>query len=473
MKTTCSASPRTAKFVDYLRTSLTKEVYMRLCRLSRKEENNPVEPLNSTQDFKSIDKKVLGFLLKDIAKNGYCSAPQSVIASELECCPRTVASALKRLKDALVIYVLHRFNNSNFTYLNPFILQNWDWYTAFCKIFSYMPAPKIILGIGMLLSTNCNLAVASLKRTIRSTSCNLSKDKDLVLSLKQQQESLSKAPNGQVEKKVSGSMSDRFKDGQMDPELYKKVRGIALALNRRGANLSNDDALGLLAFDKVALDKASKAFKDAPKSSMQSVQGYFFGLCHRFQKELGKQKDAALVGYVSRCCLRILNENEEYLKLKVDEPEKVKSEDSPKREQSKVSYTEQVKKGIAEEKAKAEARKPHVDSVAAELEFAESQIAAYKAQPAMNDFQRAAMKGLENRVEYLRSLAAESGQISNTAKDVTLVDGTTPEGVQKVNPVADLNIISHTGETYDDEVPGSGECSTDAQTSFIPGAPLR
>lgn len=148
---------------------------------------------------------------------------------------RTVARAIASLKKMGLIVVRRRFNTSAFYNLSGFFSRN-DVLSILHKFFNQFPTK--LLHVTLLLS---NLATYS----------------EFVI--------------GNIYINLKGS-------SMVDEILVEKVRGIILALNKRGAKLTNGPGLDLFAFPEAVLDAAIDCMKYA---TPRHPRAFFFEKCRQ------------------------------------------------------------------------------------------------------------------------------------------------------------------------------------------------
>lgn len=238
-----------------------------------------------------------------------------------------------------MIYTTQRFNQSNFTYLNPYITQNYTWYSAFAKILVWIP--KLVLSVSLLSSCQAKEQNLSGNKSIFTTTTPL---------LERVSMGSSKGNFGGVGVGVDKKVSDMK---QFDAEKGHQCARIARALLKRGAQLTQDEIRNLLAYDKEILERVSKAMRET--KNIRNPSAFFFGLARKFQQESGIPLDWDTVQRVRHCGVRLVSDEEianpGLILAEYKEPDPKKgTSDNP-------SYSEQVRKSMAEEKAAADARK--------------------------------------------------------------------------------------------------------------------
>lgn len=291
-----------------------------------------------------------------------------------------------------------------------------------------------------------------------------------------------------------------YKGAHMSTELnHQLVRSIGLALNKRGSCMTNDETLNLFAFPSDVLEKVCHEMKNA--SGLNSPAAFFFGRCRNYTLESGRKPDWGRVNELRDSGYRVLSESEERVNNNGKE-----SKERPQREQAKVSYNDYIQQAQATaQKAQAQSlsvsqkyqirkwKEQREQALAANnqgwanaltqmiedienprVKSIEEQIAGWVQAVTDNatllegsPYKPMLMKIAQSNLEHLRSQLG-----SNTAKDITQSNVVVAPPSQKRNPVADLKVSAYTGESDEAMLHDSGECSPDAQTSFISGSAL-
>jgi hypothetical protein len=307
------------------------------------------DPNQLVASLSDKEKKILNYITYWLSNKGYCDSSIPQIASAVECGETTVSRALARFKDLKLIYVIQRFNLSNFTYLNPYITQNFTWYSAFAKILVWIP--QLVLSVSLLSSCGTNKGDLSGNKSIFTTTTPLLERVSMGSSTYAKATAdRSKGNFGGVGVGVDKKVSDMK---QFDAEKGHQCAKIARALLKRGAQLTQDEIRNLLAYDKEILERVSKAMRET--KNIRNPSAFFFGLARKFQQESGIPLDWDTVQRVRHCGVRLVSDEEianpGLILAEYKEPDPKKGTgDNP-------SYSEQVRKSMAEEKAAADARK--------------------------------------------------------------------------------------------------------------------
>jgi hypothetical protein len=366
---------------------------------------------------------------------------QETIAKRTGYSPRTVAIAVKELRDQGLISTQQRFNNS-LIYRLSILFQRPDWHSELWHWFKRFPA--LSLSIGMLIGSPSPTRLQS------------------SISIKIKESFLSPSYEG-----VSN------KERVVSEAKHETVRGICLALNKKGAFLPNDECLNLFAFPQEVLEKVCLEMKN--ETGVKYPAAFFFGQCRKYTLELGVKPDWSRCNSLRMGRYKVLEEGEERL-LKEYAEERVKKQsqfeverkESPKREHAKTSYGVQVKRSMEEERMKAEGRKQKVLSLDEEIASWEQSIAQFKANPLQtsSSLNQVMLTMAENKlrslVEERANLAAEKSLASESPDD--------RGRSQNVNPVADLRVSAKKGDGVEKDLFDSGQCSSDVETSYVQGS---
>ncbi len=413
---------------------------------------------------------VLSFLLESNINLKKLYFSQKTIGEAINKSARTVYEAINDLESVGLITTETRNYQTLIYTINP-ILFTANWHSELWHWFKRYPPLGHSLWVGLLFSTS-----QCFGKEVPTTDIKSGRREDVSLSLRS---SLSRNYKAFL---LSGSLSyDTVtnKGARVSTEAgHNLVRGIGLALNKRGSYMTNDETLNLFAFPTSVLERVCQEIKTA--TGLESPAAFFFGRCRHYTIESGVKPDWGRVHMLRESGYRVLSESEE--RKNVSNKEIGESKYTQKREQAKSPYMTQVKRTMEEERAKAEARRPRIESLEAEVEnFKRHNEAFRQANPNMTGIQLSVLKLGESRLASLeRELAEAKGiQISNTAKDSTLSNVVVAHGSQKVNPMANLNVSPQKrdtseakGESDGDVLHDQGECGTDAQTSFISGSAL-
>jgi hypothetical protein len=192
-----------------------------------------------------------------------------------------------------------------------------------------------------------------------------------------------------------------------------KIRGICLALKKRGAEISNDDALNMTAFNITVLERVITVMRTA--KNIQNVKAFFFGLCRKFTTEAGEVIDWQRVQMLTDKKVRLLNKSEEG---KDPQPEyqvplNAEQRGSQQRDERRLTYIDQVREIMGVEKKKAEERKaPVIKDVDAEIAtISKSLIEAEAMMNSGNEYAQYTVKALRDKLNHLLGIPEERVEI--------------------------------------------------------------
>ena len=322
---------------------------------------SPQTPPRDT--FASLPKApyaVFSFLLEEAVKYPSLYYAQETIAKAVGYkSARTANRAIKHLVKAGLVIAQYRPNKTSLYQINPILLTVPQWHNELYYWFKRYPAfvrtaiKTIPLALSLLFSPL--LAKCTTKNypdtDLVYQSTKLSSLRQ-ILSLKPPAVSYVGYPKGKIDaKKITESIVVE----QINYNKAKFARAIALALIKRGARLTNTEALGIMAFDETVLHKATAVMKQ--RSALQHPDRYFIGVCRKLTEETGGGLDRETVEYMRDNAVRLLTEAEETASLQQPEPSIV-FQGTQKREPRETSYNEQVKQRMQQEREASEARNP-------------------------------------------------------------------------------------------------------------------
>jgi hypothetical protein len=226
---------------------------------------------------------------------------------------------------------------------------------------------------------------------------------------------------------------------QVDPLKAKRVRGIALALNNRGAKLSNYEAIGLMAYDDAILDAASSKMRES--KGIRNPAAFFFGFCKQRTQETDCLPDWDMVRYMRDNSVRLLTPEEELTAAQVAVSDNAPRR-TPKREQCEQLYSEQIKQGQARERQAAEQRKPSHLKAERTVLLVESELAGWRAALAEQETKHRNIP----LWPYLRGVADKSiSRLEQELADLYQISNTIHEGVSGNGATAGTPIIACPG----------------------------
>lgn len=389
------------------------------------------ERLNET------DLDLLGTILDACCDLSTVFFSQKTIGKKIGRCRMTVSRSIKKLT---ALGLIHKFNRNYQTCLYTInkILLSPKWHKELYHWFRRYPAMIIPLAISLLFSPAAAKQGGCYTILSGSSGCLVFK-RHTTEGYPSGKPGMPAPPQTET-KKESNNVE------QINYRKAKKVRGIALALNKRGAKLSNYEAIGIMAYDDTALDLASARMRDS--KGLRNPAAFFLSLCKRHTQDLGCLPDWDMVRYMRDNAVRLLTPDEETAALLVTVSDNAMGSGPLKREPSEQTYSEQVKRGQAREQKAAEERKPAhlkgdrtVLSLEAELkgwkEAVAAQAAKHKDSPMQPFFNGMAL----NHVERLEKELRELFQFSNTAHDDSMDNSSTSVTPGIVSPGANLKMF--------------------------------
>lgn len=431
----------------HLQTHLTntKIDYMVFNGKSIKQQNDKTINHGPASIFQSLaenyQKLFLYALGKQTTHKDSCYATQDTIASDLGISPKTIQRGTHVLEDLGLFYVQRRIKESSVIVIPQLILQNEGWRGFLRGICAWIP--PVVLNLSLLSSSasTCD-RLQYIKRDEKypkGISLSRSGLNSLSISviLKEGLNMGSEAPSQRT---------------TPDAEKINEVKKICAALMKRGSYMTNDLALGFIAFDLDVLQRASQKMK--ARKDVQSPAAYFNTLCREITIQDGRKPDWVTVHKLRESGLVLIEKADEV--PVIERPVKEKTKETQKVEQQATSYSEQVRKTIELEKQAAEDRKSKHGSLEEELVKWDKQIADMRPGAETNPILAATLAYAERcRSELIAKLTSSSAgptadrpntpQISTEKKEVA----STPLQVgswKQIDPIGSLKPVLPTVE---------------------------
>lgn len=418
--------------------------------------NSPKFPINTNprdvfSNLTKYEHAVLEFFLAKKVHVPVLTYSQETITEELKASglkisERSVWQAMKGLVMKGLISTKQRWNNSLVTTLSV-LFSRPDWHTEMWHWFRQYPNP--FASVKQLTSSVSSRVGGLANYLTRSV-------KTLLHSLLSGKEKVSMA-SSEVAREVNHDL----------------VRGICIALNKRGACMTNEQCLNLLAFPRDVLEKVCQEMKTA--TGLDSPAAFFYSQCRKYTVESGRKPDWSKVQLLGEKGYAVMSESEERKNFNGHEE---REEKTPKREQMKIRHTKSAREQMRLEAEKAEKRKAPVVPVEEEIAGLRKSIAELAVSE--NKFAQFGLISLRRRLFELTGEGEnpdKESHISNPEHDMIIRNVMAAGGWKKIQPVADLKVSVkkdtapyNTGESvHEDDLSYPGEPSTNTQTSFIRG----
>lgn len=389
---------------------------------SIKQQNDKTVNHGPASTFYSLPKKAQKLFLTLIGYqkrygNGNTYPTQDTLSNDIDSSIPTISRATKLLESLGLIYVQRRFHESSVIVVSNLLLQNEQWRSFLRGICAWIPLQ--ILNISLL------------------TSCGSVNDVQLI-------------PSGE-DLSINVILKERVTMGQeaatekrVTPDAIKieKVKKVIQALIKRGSYMTNDLALGFMAFDLDILDRACQAMRE--RKNIEYPAAYFNSLCREITTQDGRRPDYVTVHKLRESGLVLIEKVDEVPVIARATPEK--TPDTQKREVPTTSYTEQVRKQMEVERQAAEARKSQHAPVEEELRALDKQIEELRPRAEGNPVLTACLNWqLRRRDELAAKLAPNAQQISTKKEEVvvkTLQVGTW----KQIDPIASMTACQNSME---------------------------
>jgi hypothetical protein len=262
-----------------------------------------------------------------------------------------------------------------------------------------------------------------------------------------------------------------------------KIKGICRALIARGtpSPVTNDDALMLYAYSDDVLDYACNVMKHAKPNNPVA---FFISECKKRALSMNDKPNWDVVRYAREQKIVLLNDR--FFEGLAHSAASRSEEKTSKTGRGEQLYAERVKLDKAKERAAAEARKPKIEAIEAEISNYKALIAANEATCNANPFTKIAHGLAIRALKNLEYDLAELTQKSTTPNDPGPDNGTTPPPGQNVYPVPNLKMSRELPQpeapdlsTFDiagvddvEDVPYCWESHTDDAITDVPRSSL-